>query len=76
MGQNEDCSPGNRSSDSSEKLLQRGRGEGQYIGDLGEGETHAIKHIFFFLQKASATLMKVSASVMKVSPSHEEQSSP
>ena len=51
LGQNEDCSPEDRSSGSSEKLLQRGRGEGQYIGDFGEEETHAIKHIFFFCRK-------------------------
>ena len=44
---NEDCSPGDRTSDSSEKLLQRGSGKGQYICDFGEGGVHAIKHIFF-----------------------------
>ena len=37
LGQNEDYSPGGNISDSSEKLLQRGRGEGQYICDFGEG---------------------------------------
>ena len=46
-GQNEDYSPGDSILDSSEKLLQRGRGEGQYICDFGEGDVHAIKHIFF-----------------------------
>ena len=29
LGQNEDCSPGDGTSDSSERLLQRGSGEGQ-----------------------------------------------
>ena len=29
------------------KLLQRGRGEGQYICDFGEGGVHAIKYIYF-----------------------------
>ena len=44
---NEDCSPGDSTSDNSEKLLQRGSGEGQYICDFGEGGVHAMKHIFF-----------------------------
>ena len=35
--QKEDCSPGDSTSDSSEKLLQRGKGEGQYACDFGEG---------------------------------------
>ena len=47
LGQNEDGSPGDSIPDSSEKLLQRGRGEGQYIRDFGEEGIHAIKHIFF-----------------------------
>ena len=33
-------------SDSSEKLLQRGREEGQYTCEFGEGGVHAIKHMF------------------------------
>ena len=38
MGQNEDCSQGDSTSDSSEKLLQRdGGGGGQNIYDFGEG---------------------------------------
>ena len=52
LGQNEDCSPGDSTLDSSEKLLQRGRGEGQYLCAFGEGGVHAIKHVF--LQKVSA----------------------
>ena len=36
LGQNEDCSLGDSTSASSEKLLQRSRGEGQYMCDLGE----------------------------------------
>ena len=48
LGQNEDYSLGDSISDSSEKLLQKGGGEGQYIYDFGEGEVHAIKHIYFF----------------------------
>ena len=47
LGQHEDCSPGDSTSDSSERLLQRGPGEGQYICDSGEGRVHAVKHIFF-----------------------------
>ena len=67
LGQNEDCSLGDSTSDSSEKLLQTGSGKGQYICDFGEGGIHATKHVFF--QKFSASLMKLSAS-------HKEQSSP
>ena len=33
-------------SDSAEKLLQRGREEGQYTCDFGEGGVHATEHIF------------------------------
>ena len=33
LGQNEDCNPGDRTTDSSKNLLQRG----QYICDFGEG---------------------------------------
>ena len=47
-GQNEDYRPGDSISLSSEKVLQRGRVEGQYICNFGEGGVHAIKHIFFF----------------------------
>ena len=50
---------------SSEKLLQRSRGEGQYRCDYDEGGIHAIKHIFF----------QVSLSLMKTA-SHKEQLSP
>ena len=65
LGQSQDYSPGDIISDSSEKLLQRGRREGQYICDFGEEGVHAIKHIFF--------LQKVSASLVKVTASHEER---
>jgi len=47
LGQNEDCSSGDSISDSSEKLLQRGRGDHQCICDFGEGGVHTIKHFFF-----------------------------
>ena len=55
MRQNENCSPGDSTSDSSEKMLQRdvewlGRG-GHYISDFGEGGLLVIKHIS--LQKLS-----------------------
>ena len=33
--------------DGSEKLLQRGRREGQYMYDFGEEGVHAIKYLFF-----------------------------
>ena len=52
LGQkNENWSPEDSTSDSSEKLLQRGRGKGQYICDFGEERIHAVKHMFF--QKVS-----------------------
>ena len=62
VGQNEDYSPGDSISESSEKLLQRSKGECQYIWNSGEGEVHAIKHFFFFF--------------LQVSASQEEQMSP
>ena len=34
-----------------EKLLQRDKGEGQYICDFGGGGVHAIKHILFFFNR-------------------------
>ena len=44
--QNEGYSLGDNISDSSEKLLLRGRGKVS-IFDFGEGRVHAIKHISF-----------------------------
>ena len=67
LGQNEDYSPGDSTSESSEELLQRGSGEGRYICDFGEERVHVIKHIFF---------QKVSAGLMKLSASHKKQLSP
>ena len=67
MGQYEGYSLGDSISDSSKKLLQRGRGEGQYLCDFGKREIHAVKHIF---------LQTVSASLVKVTVSHERQTSP
>ena len=68
-GQNEDCSPGDSISDSSEKLLQRGGGggESQYICDFGGGE---------YMQSSTDFLQKVSASLLEVIASHEEMMSP
>ena len=45
--QNEDCSLGESTLDSSDKLLHRGSGEGQHRCDFGEGEVCSIKHIIF-----------------------------
>ena len=59
-GQSGDCGPGKSTSDSSEKLLQKGREECLYICDFGEGGIHAIKHIFS----------------QKLYASHKEQVSP
>ena len=47
LGQNEDCSLGDSASDNAEKLLQRGKGEGQYVCGFGEGRIYAIKYLFF-----------------------------
>ena len=57
LRQNEDFSLGDSTSDSSDKLLQRGRQKGQYMCDFGEKGIHANKHIFF--QKVSTSLMKL-----------------
>ena len=57
MRENEDYSPKDSTSDSSEKLGVGG-GQGQYICDFGEGGIHAINHIFF---QVSAILVKLSA---------------
>ena len=60
MGQNEDYSPGGSISDSSKILIQRGKGECQYICDFGEGGGTCNKaHI---LQKFAASLVKVTVS--------------
>ena len=53
-GQNEDDSLGDSTSDSSERLLQRGTEEGQYICDFAEGDCmQSGTFFFFFLQKFS-----------------------
>ena len=39
-----------------EKLLQRGRGEGQYVWDFGEGGVQAIRFCRKFLLVAGAVL--------------------
>ena len=44
-GQNEDYSPEDSISDSSEKLLQRGKEESQYLCDFGEGGVHTTKYV-------------------------------
>ena len=67
MGRNEDHSLGGSISDSSELGLQRGRGEYQYVRDLGEGMLHATKHTF---------LQRVAAGVLKITTSHEAQMTP
>ena len=57
LGHKEDCSLEDSTSDSSEKLLQRGREKDQYICDFGEGGIRALRHIFS--QKVSTSLMKL-----------------
>ena len=56
LGQNEDSSLGNSISDSSEKILQRGRGGSQYIGDFGEGGIQAIILFCRFLRSWVAVI--------------------
>ena len=67
LEQNEDYTLGDSILDTSEKLLQRGRREGQYICDFGKRE--CMQSSTYFLQMVSACLMRVTAS-------HEEQTSP
>ena len=67
MGQNEDYSPGDSISDSSEKLLQRGRRKISIYVIWVKGE---------YIQSSTYFLQKVSASLVKVTASHEEQTSP
>ena len=43
LGQNEDCSLGDSTSDSSETLRQRGSGEGQEMCDFSDGGMHAVE---------------------------------
>ena len=52
-GQNEDCSPGDSTSDSSEKLLQRGCGGRSMHMILVKGAFHAIQH--FTYKRCSAS---------------------
>ena len=67
LGPNEDYSLGGSISDSSEILLQRGRGKCQYICSFGEGGgTCNQVHI----------LQNLGASLVKVTAIHEEQMSP
>ena len=68
MGQNEDGSPEDSTSDSSENLLQRGREERQCTRDFGEGRVHATKHKFS--QKVSFGLIKLLLITRKSHP-HE-----
>ena len=66
LGQNEDCSLGNGASSTSERLLQRGRGEGQYTLILAKEEIHTVKHMY----------RRFLLSLMKLFASDEKQSSP
>ena len=53
LEENEDCSPRDSNSESSENVLKRGREESQYLCDFGEGGIHVIKHRFFQMVSAS-----------------------
>ena len=54
LGQNEDYNPGDSSSDSSEKLLQRDSGEDGYKLDFAEGG-NICNQAHMFLQKVSTS---------------------
>ena len=54
LGQNEDYSPGDSSSDSSEKLLQRDSGEDGHKLDFAEGG-NICNQAHMFLQKVSTS---------------------
>ena len=47
LGQNEDCSPGDSISDSSERLLQSGRGGRSIYKVLVKGEFNTMKHSIY-----------------------------
>ena len=47
LGQKKVCSPEDSTSESSERLLQRGQGQGPCICDFGEGDVHAVKRFFY-----------------------------
>ena len=62
MGPYEDCSPGDSTSDSSEKLFQKGRGKERICVILVKGDylqSHTLLLLFFFLEKVSAGLVKL-----------------
>ena len=67
MGQKEDYSPGGSISESSEKLLQRGRGKVSVYVILVEGGAPCSE---------AGVLQNVPAGLVKVTASHEEQTSP
>ena len=67
--QNENCSLGGSISDTSEKLLQRGKGESQYICDFGEGKCMCTQAHKLFAEKFAASFLKVTSS-------HKEQMPP
>ena len=74
LGQNEDYSPRDSISDSSEKLLQRGRGKVSIHVIFMKGgatcnQAYIYIYIFFFFQIVSASLVRATVS-------HEEQISP
>ena len=56
MGQNEDCSPGESTSDSSEVLKEVGGKVNIY--DFGEGGVHVIKHLSYKRFSASHVELK------------------
>ena len=47
LGQNEDCSPGGSTSDSSERPLHRGSGGSSVYKVLVNGEFGTIKHLLY-----------------------------
>ena len=67
LGTNEDCSLGDSISDSSEEMLQKGRGKVGIYAVILKNE---------YLQSSTYFLPKVVTSLVKVTASREKQTSP
>ena len=68
MGQNEDCSPEDSTSDSSEKLLQRGRGKDTIYTILVKGQHMPSRSLFFFFFLTGSVTVLSSSCITEVAP--------
>ena len=57
LDQYENCSLGDSTSNNSQRLFQRDRGEGQYICDFGKLGVRVIRHVYFL--ESSSGLIKL-----------------